>query len=82
MQISDLMGQYQQTATGAERLTGTKGIENLVASLRSLTKGNIFEGTVSSMRNGQVTLALSNGQQVTARMEGKVSLSVGQSMFF
>ena len=82
MQISDLMGQYQQTATGAERLTGTKGIENLVASLRSLTKGNIFEGTVSSMRNGQVTLALSNGQQVTARMEGKVSLYVGQSMFF
>lgn len=82
MQIADLMGQYQQTTTGAERFTGTKGIESLVASLRSLTKGNIFEGTVSSMKNGQVTLALSNGQQLTARMEGKVSLSVGQSMFF
>lgn len=82
MQIADLMGQYQQTTTGAERFTGTKGIESLVASLRSLTKGNIFEGTVSSMKNGQVTLALSNGQQLTARMEGKVSLAVGQSMFF
>lgn len=82
MQIADLMGQYQQTTTGTERLTGTKGIENLVASLRSLTKGNIFEGTVSSMKNGQVTLSLSNGQQLTARMDGKVSLSVGQSMFF
>lgn len=82
MQIADLMGQYQQTTTGTERLTGTKGIENLVSSLRSLTKGNIFEGTVSSMKNGQVTLALSNGQQLTARMEGKVSLTVGQSMFF
>lgn len=82
MQIADLMGQYQQTTTGTERLTGTKGIENLVASLRSLTKGNIFEGTVSAMKNGQVTLSLAGGQQLTARMEGKVPLSVGQSMFF
>lgn len=82
MQISDLMGQYHQTPTGTERYTGTKGIENLVASVRSLTKGNIFEGTVNSMKNGQVTLALANGQLLSARMEGKVPLSVGQSMFF
>lgn len=83
MHVSDLVGQYNQTTTsGTEKLTGTKGVENLVSSLRSLTKGNIFEGTVSSMKNGRVTLALSNGQQVSARMEGKVALSVGQSMFF
>lgn len=83
MQISDLLGQYNQTTpAGTDKLTGTKGVENLVASFRSLTKGNIFEGTISSMKNGRVTLALSNGQQITARMEGKVSLSVGQSMFF
>ena len=83
MHVSDLVGQYNQTTTsGPEKLTGTKGVENLVSSLRSLTKGNIFEGTVSSMKNGRVTLALSNGQQVSARMEGKVALSVGQSMFF
>ena len=83
MHVSDLVGQYNQTTTsGTEKLTGTKGVENLVSSLRSLTKGNIFEGTVSSMKNGRVTLALSNGQQLSARMEGKVSLSLGQSMFF
>lgn len=83
MQISDLVGQYHQTTTsGTDKLTGTKGVENLVASLRSLTKGNIFEGTVSSMKNGRVTLALSNGQQLSAHMEGKVPLSIGQSMFF
>ena len=83
MHISDLVGQYNQTtASGTDKLTGTKGVENLVSSLRSLTKGNIFEGTVSSMKNGRVTLALSSGQQISARMEGKVSLSVGQSMFF
>lgn len=83
MQISDLVGQYNQaSASGAEKLTGTKGVENLVSSLRSLTKGNIFEGTVSSMKNGRVTLALSSGQQISARIEGKVQLSLGQSMFF
>jgi hypothetical protein len=83
MQISDLMGQYNQgTASGTEKLTGTKGVENLVSSLRSLTKGNIFEGTVSSLKNGRVTLSLSSGQQIMARMDGKVTLSVGQSMFF
>ena len=83
MQISDLVKQYHQAiSSGAETLTGTKGVENLVASLRSLTKGNIFEGTVSSMKNGRVTLALSSGQQISARIEGKVQLSLGQSMFF
>jgi hypothetical protein len=34
------------------------------------------------MKNGHVTLALSSGQQITARMEGKVPLTEGQSMFF
>ena len=83
MQISDLTRQYQQAiSSGAETLTGTKGVENLVASLRSLTKGNIFEGMVSSVKNGMVTLLLSGGQQVTARMDGKIDLSVGESMFF
>ena len=86
MQISDWMGQYRQTKTPEQgkqgKITGTKGVENLASSLRSLTKGNIFEGTVSSMKNGRVTLALSSGQQISARMEGKVSINVGESMFF
>ena len=82
MNISTLVGQYNQaTAAGSEKITGTKGVENLVSSLKSLTKGNIFEGTVSSMKNGRVTLALAGGSQISARVDGKVSLSVGQSMF-
>ncbi|MDD6482902.1 MAG: flagellar hook-length control protein FliK [Lachnospiraceae bacterium] len=83
MQISDLMGQYHpNTSKGAGRLTGTKGVENLVSEFRSLTKGNIFEGTISAIKNKTVVLALSNGQQISARLEGKVDLSVGESMFF
>lgn len=86
VQISDWMGQYRQTKTPEQgkqaKITGTKGVENLASSLRSLTKGNIFEGTVSSMKNGRVTLALSSGQQISARVDGKVSINVGESMFF
>lgn len=86
MQISDWMGQYRQTKTPEQgkqgKITGTKGVENLASSLRSLTKGNIFEGTVSSMKNGRVTLALSSGQQISARMEGKVPLMWGNPCFF
>lgn len=83
MNISTLVGQYNQAAAaGSEKITGTKGVENLVSSLKSLTKGNIFEGTVSSMKNGRVTLALAGGSQISARVDGKVPLSVGQSMFF
>lgn len=72
---------HQAISSGAETLTGTKGVENLVASLRSLTKGNIFEGTVTSVKNGRVTLSLSGGQQVMARLDGKISLMEGESMF-
>lgn len=81
MQISDLVKQYHQAiSSGAETLTGTKGVENLVASLRSLTKGNIFEGTVTSVKNGRVTLS-SGGQQVMARLDGKISLWKGNPCF-
>lgn len=81
MQISDLLGHYNNS-TRKEAITGTKGVERLVSGLRGMSAGNIFEGTVNSVKNGQVVLGLANGQEVTARMEGKVSVTVGQSMFF
>jgi translation initiation factor IF-1 len=63
-------------------MTGSKGIRKLVSTLHDMKSGNIFEGTVNSVRGQKVTLGLSNGQEVSARMEGKVKLNVGQSMFF
>ena len=42
----------------------------------------IFEGTVNSVKGGQVRLALSNGQQITARLAGKFTFQQGQSVFF
>ena len=44
--------------------------------------GSTFEGTVNSVKNGKVVLALGNGQTITARLDGKVSIQPGESMFF
>lgn len=63
-------------------MTGAKGVEKLVSSLNEMSKGMIFEGTVSSVRGNQVKLALSNGQQILARLAGKFSFEQGQSVFF
>lgn len=84
MLISDLLGQYNHTSRQTKRLndTGTRGVQKLVSALRDMGAGTIFEGTVNSMKGGKVVLGLSNGQQVSARLDGNVPLSVGQSMFF
>ena len=82
MHISDLVGQYNNAVSQAEPISGAKGTQNLVSSLSELSKGNVFEGTVNSVKNGQVKLALSNGQQISARLDGKVNIKQGQSMFF
>lgn len=63
-------------------MTGAKGVEKLVSFLNEMSKGMIFEGTVSSVRGNQVKLALSNGQQILARLAGKFSFEQGQSVFF
>lgn len=82
MQISNLVSQYNNSVANGEPMTGAKGVEKLVASLNEMSKGMIFEGTVSSVRGNQVKLALSNGQQILARLAGKFSFEQGQSVFF
>ena len=82
MQISNLVRQYNNSVANGEPMTGAKGVEKLVSSLNEMSKGMIFEGTVSSVRGNQVKLALSNGQQILARLAGKFSFEQGQSVFF
>ena len=48
----------------------------------TLIKGNIFEGTVNSVKGGQVVLGLSNGNLLTAKLDESIQLTQGQSMFF
>lgn len=82
MQISNLVSQYNNSVANGEPMTGAKGVEKLVSSLNEMSRGMIFEGTVSSVHGNQVKLALSNGQQVLARLAGKFSFEQGQSVFF
>ncbi len=82
MQISDIAKQYVSANASSEAVTGTRGIEKLVSSIRDLTAGNIFEGTVNSIQNGKVVLGLSNGTLINARLDASMQLMQGQSMFF
>ena len=83
MQIRDMLGQYSQNVkNGTEELMSAQGTQKLVSSMQELEPGSTFEGTVNSVKNGKVVLALGNGQTITARLDGKVSIQPGQSMFF
>ena len=83
MQIRDMLGQYSQNVkNGTEELMSAQGTQKLVSSMQELEPGSTFEGTVNSVKNGKVILALGNGQTITARLDGKVSIQPGESMFF
>lgn len=82
MRLSDLVGHYTSAVTQSEPITKNKGVERLVSNMSELSKGNVFEGTVNSVKGKQVILGLSNGQQIVARLDGKISLVKGESMFF
>ena len=83
MQIRDMLGQYSQNVkNGTEELMSAQGTQKLVSSMQELEPGSTFEGTVNSVKNGKVGLALGNGQTITARLDGKVSIQPGESMFF
>lgn len=83
MQIRDMLGQYSQNVkNGTEELMSAQGTQKLVSSMQELEPGSTFEGTVNSVKNGKVVLTLGNGQTITARLDGKVSIQPGESMFF
>lgn len=83
MQIRDMLGQYSQNVkNGTEELMSAQETQKLVSSMQELEPGSTFEGTVNSVKNGKVVLALGNGQTITARLDGKVSIQPGESMFF
>ena len=82
MQLSKLVEKY--TGNMAAKTAENGGIKTgtLQTDLQSLKAGNVFEGTVDTVKNNQVSLALGNGTSITARLSAGVSLTEGQSMFF
>lgn len=83
MRISEMLGQYNRNVSNStEELRSAQSAGKMVSTIGELETGSIFEGTVNSVKNGRVTLALSNGQMISARLDGRVSLNAGDSMFF
>ena len=84
MQISDLLGKYGQNTvpvTAQEQAVKT-GTQQLTGTLSSLQTGNVFEGTVTDISDGQVLLTHANGEKISARLEGQIQLQLNQAMFF
>lgn len=84
MQISDLLGKYGQNTvpvTAQEQAVKTE-TQQLTGTLSSLQTGNVFEGTVTDISDGQVLLTLANGEKISARLEGQIQLQLNQAMFF
>lgn len=84
MQISDMLGKYNQNAASiaVQEQAAKTGIQQLTESLLSLKEGNVFEGTIKAINGTQVLLALANGENINARIQGKINLQLQQSMFF
>lgn len=77
--------QYQaNTASNTQTLGSVKETMGArpVAQAQELMPGRVFEGMVTDIKNGQVTLGLSDGRTISARMEAGVQLEKGQPMLF
>lgn len=78
--------QYQNnTASNTQTLNNVKETARPVsvqAQAQELIPGKVFEGTITEMKNGLVTIGLSDGKSISARMEANVSLEKGQPMLF
>ena len=60
IQVKDLVNQYYNNlSAGSTVATKTKGVEQLVSTVNDLQKGQVFEGTITSVKGNNVVLSLS-----------------------
>lgn len=86
MSIIEGINQYQKqnnTVSNTQTLNMGKDVIRPVSSyLQELTPGKVFEGTILEMKDGQVTIGLSDGQTMSARLESGVALEKGMPVLF
>ena len=92
MSFVDSVQQYQNSvSSGSQNLGSVRdsgsvrdpgAVRQVSAQTQGLTPGKVFEGTVTDIKNGQVTIGLNDGQTISARMDAGVSLEKGQPMIF
>ncbi len=78
--------QYQNNAaSGTQTLAQTReptAVRPLSAQAQELVPGKVFEGTITEIKNGQVTIGLNDGRSISARLDAGVNLEKGQPMLF
>ncbi|MCR5271439.1 MAG: flagellar hook-length control protein FliK [Lachnospiraceae bacterium] len=87
MQINDMLNTYSgnksvNTPQTADTSNVGQTVRAAVNSLSNLPVGSVFEGSINSIKDGVVTLGLSNGQTVNARLDSDITLVQGESIFF
>lgn len=84
MSIVEGINQYQNnTAANTQAMNGVKETTRPASTyLQEMTPGKIFEGTILDIKNGQVTIGLSDGQTMNARLETGVQLAKGMPILF
>lgn len=92
MSFVDSVQQYQNSVSSGSQNPGlvrdsgsvrdSGAVRQVNAQTQGLTPGKVFEGTVTDIKNGQVTIGLNDGQTISARMDAGVSLEKGQPMIF
>ena len=76
--------QYQNhTTSNTQTLNQVRDTTGARPALtQGLSPGKVFEGTVTEIKNGQVTIGLNDGRSISAKMEPGVHLEKGQPMLF
>ncbi len=86
MSLVDSVYQYQNSpASNAHAMNQAKetgAVQKVTTQAQQLMPGKVFEGTVTDIKNGQVTIGLNDGSAISARMDAGVSLEKGQPMLF
>ena len=84
MQIGSYLNTYNNMINSGSEINtkSPEGVKTVSNTVENLSSGSVFEGSVVSIKGDQVTLGLSNGGNISARLDGSVNLSEGQSVFF
>lgn len=82
MQISNLYDKYNNINN--QKLDTNINAKNVgkTSTIQDMKVGDVFEGTVVSVKNDKVSIALSDGQKIEARLDNGVQVAPGQSLFF
>ncbi len=69
------------SATNAIASTGAQGSSANLQAL-SFAVGQVFSGEVAEISGKEILILLANNQTITAKMDGDISLMLGQSVYF